>query len=281
LSDEPAAALLRVSSLGLALRGGRPRVFHDPSHEGRALELQSLIGDALVFYEEALQVELELSLAVLDSEAWSAVGSKPPYGFPYVAGPPYVAFLPATHDGWVTRRLLAVRPVMPPAVLSSIEGSGFTYEQAARTFVDLIGVHEVGHPCARVYGIRVRSRWLDEIAATYFAYVFLHERRPALATLWRELNRAGAARPRPEHVSLADFDRRYLDVGPANYGWYQAHFQRRVEEVYGSLGIAFLPALKEAFAGGAGETTEADAILRRLESLCPGFLDWSGQLAAG
>jgi hypothetical protein len=270
-------ALENVKSLNAPSSTNKIRVYYSPGYEKRALEMRSLIEDAMRFYERKLNLKVELSLAVLTKLQWNQVEAGP-YGLPWVSSSPHVAFLPATAtEGVVTADALSRKSNASPATLKKIKSSGYSFEDGAEKFVDLIGLHELGHTYAISLGLRPPhpSKWFSELVASYFAYAYLRERHPKLATLFYAMTAdLVAGSPKPKYTSLADFER-VADIEPGNYSWYQGKFFQRVGQVYDAKGLSFFADVRKAFPPGEKESPSLEIVLQRLEQISPGFIEWS------
>lgn len=276
----PAPSLLaRIQALGLSVDRGRIVAYHADGQAERARRLRLLIEAAMDFYRVRLGVEAPLHLAVLTRAQWDAVVRWQPYGIPGVAGRPPVIFMPAGDDGLAAEDALGLRQRLTPQVQARLAAAGLDFDAAARRYVDLVGLHELGHTYARAHGLHTASRWLDEWLASFYAYAFLQERRPAQARLWEAvlmLYRDGVV---PEHRSLEAFDRLYFGVGARNYVWYQAQFQRQVEAVLARHGLAALEGVREALRALPAEPS-ARLVIEQLELRLPGFRGWAASLEA-
>jgi hypothetical protein len=250
---KPQVALLKaVRELGVPSFTNKVTVYYNTGHEKRAKEFSSLIAEAMRFYEQKLKIKAELSVAVLAKADWERVAQG------------------------IEKGVMALRGKASPATLRKIEQCGFTFEQGAEKLIDLIGLHELGHVLTLAYGIHPPSRWSNEFLANYFAYAYLREAHPKLATLFTamsyDLHYTDA--DKPKYTSLDDFERLYLKVGPANYSWYQSAFVGRVEQVYEAQRFSFLEAVRDAYPTETKEPEPARAVLERLEQICPGFVAW-------
>ena len=273
-------SLQRVQNLKDPSLTNKITVYYSPGYEKRARELQSMIEEAMGFYERKLKVKVDLNLAVLTQDQWMQV-RKTPFGLPGFSESPNIAFLPATADGVVTTGTLSLKGNVSPATLKKIKSSGYTFEQGATKLTDLIGLHELGH----VYQIRVGlhprrlNKWLSEFLGSYIAYAYMREKHPKLATLFYAMAADLAAEsPRPKYTSLEDFERLYVKVGPNNYSWYQGKFLQRVAQVYESKKLSFIAEVGKAFPSSEGEGLPVDVVLERLEKISPGFIEWSKDL---
>jgi hypothetical protein len=279
-AQEGMTALQKVQLLQDPSITNKITVYYSPGYKKRANELRSMIEEAMGFYDRKLKLKVELSLAVLTQDQWKQVRPQP-YGLPNVSSFPHVAFLPATADGVVTVDALTFKSKVTPATLKRLKSSGYTFDQAAVKFVDLIGLHELGHTYAVSLGLVPPrpNKWFSEFLASYFAYAFLREKHAKLATLFYVMAADLALEgPRPKYTSLADFERLYSGVGPKNYGWYQGKFFQRVAQVYDAKGLSFIAEVLKAFPASEGDSLPVEVVLQRLEKISPGFIEWAKDL---
>lgn len=253
-------------------------VFYPAEFEAKALRLRSMIREARQFYSDSLDITEEIWLAVLTEEQWNRTITWQPYGIPGVAGKPAVAFLPATDDNTATNDALDLRPHVSAATIGKLEAAGYSWEEASRRYVNLVGLHELGHTYAHAYGIRTPSNWVNELLATYFAYAFLSARYADRATVWDAILDGYVDAVSPEHTTLAAFDSLYFGVGARNYIWYQARFQEMVERTHAAAGLDFLRRVRAAFPPDQATTPSPQVVLGRLERIQPGFAEWAASL---
>ena len=274
-------------------------VYYSPQYEKKALEIRTMLEDAVVFYDSKLKVRMNFTLAVLNEQQWNQVAEtmqrrdvftlemekpsglepyKQPYGIPMSSTPPYIVFLPATADNIPTKNVLSVKPNVPQSLIKEIEASGFTYEEAAKRMPDLIGFHEIGHQYSDVYAIKATNQWLREFLASYFAYAFLSQKYPKIARLYLALHETLIAGNKPKYTSLEDFNNLSTGVGAQNYGWYQAQLLRMVKRVYQKKGLSFVTEMKKAFPMSEKSPASMELGLQRLEKIYPGFMQWSKNL---
>ena len=272
----------KLKRRGLPTLPAPVQTYYSAGYEERAASLQSLIRSMVAFYETKFGLAADLRLAVLTKPDWESITRRLPYGVPAVGGNPPVAGIPATPDGAIHQTALAIRPRLSTALLERIAAEGVSYERAAATFVDLIGLHELGHYLAFQYGIDAPSRWLHELTATYFGYGFLVDKKPDLQRIWDLLaTEAYLEGANPAYRSLSDFEERYFGVGVETYCWYQAMFNRSVSEVWLQRGSGFLTDLKREFpARRDGRESPAPVqadVIDRLEKIAPGFHAWAAR----
>ncbi|MDX1439485.1 MAG: hypothetical protein R3284_06235 [Rubricoccaceae bacterium] len=271
--------LAMVEALELPFIEGDVDTFHSEGYHDHATELQQLVEEAVLFFREphVLNVSLNLTLAILDPEDWARLGGRR-YGVPYVwALPeqPKVAFMPATEDSPISDMNIGMKEDVSTEILERFHNLGISYEDAARRFVELLALHEIGHAYAFTYMTRFSQRWLNEFVATYLAYAFLSERRPQMAELWDAMNDALVEASPHQHTTLADFDRLYSGVGLPNYGWYQGKFQQLGNDVFATMGMSFMHQFKSSWVN-TPEAPEGDALrLQQVAAIYPDVIVWA------
>ncbi len=279
VTTQDSKTLERVQNLNNPFIKKKITVYYSRGYKKRAKEAQSLIEEALKFYERELNSKVEMSVAVLTKAQWEKV-TKTPYDVLHVSDAPHIVFVPATFgEGVTTASAGKTKSLATPVTLKTLKSLGYTFEEAEEKMVDFIALHEVGHVIGESLGIvefpGKPNKWLNEFAASYMAYAFLREKRPKLATLTETMiEHTLAAKPKQKYTSLADFERLYFGVGPDNYGWYQSKFVKRAIEVYKAKRLSFIEDIrKNPFP--KGQTLTLEEVMQRLEKTTPGFLDWS------
>jgi len=270
----PALTLSMIREAGVDSLQGDVTTYFSPNYRERATELQTMIDEAMGFFEDSLHLRRDVILVVLSPENWLKL-TPLPYGIPF-ASEEASAIVLAAEDGMVTDVFLSLFPLYPEERIDIIKSAGFSFDDAVRKKVELIGFHELGHLLVRPYGIATSSPWLNEFLATYFSYSFMRTKYPHLADMYM----AFAVFPssyQPGYTSLDEFDKYYTGVGFENYGWYQGIFAEKIAEVFAHRGLGFLADVRDAFPEGSENLSGAE-VLNRLENIYPGFLEWAAVL---
>jgi hypothetical protein len=118
---------------------------------------------------------------------------------------------------------------------------------------------------------------MNEFLASYLMLAYLVEKHSERVSNMQRMSEYFIAAARPEHTSLADFERLYLGVSPMNYGWYQGQFVLRFP-VYATERLGLLAKMKIAFPVGVSSSLSPAEVLQRIEQLSPGFAAWERQL---
>ncbi|UCH14965.1 MAG: hypothetical protein JSV22_03115 [Bacteroidales bacterium] len=268
----------KIIKLGLSRLDGEVPVYYSEEYKTRAAYIQNLVVSASCFFKtpEILGVDADLHLAVLDSSDWTRY-TKLPYGIAHIIAEPPTIIVAASADNVIVRNILAKEDKVSEITLKLLDELEISYNEAATTFADLISFHELGHILANKYGCDTwpEQRWLSEFVATYLAYAYMKEKQPKLSRLWKAMMDQNACNSEVKHTTLADFETLYLGVGTDNYGWFQAKFYQKVEEIYSESGISFVHELKKLL--NENPKTSKDDIfrLKELSSISKGFSGWA------
>lgn len=289
--------IVAVQRLHLPHQAGAVPLYYSPCCRERATEVQRRLQDMLAFYKAKLGINASISVAVLDQKDWNRVAQQlqdmqkfAPYGMTNVqadrSGGDVIAFIPADDTGVITTSQLADAPYATAGTLKAFASVNVTYEEAARRFILHPAFHELGHLLTRRYGIDVPDHWVDEMMASYFAYAYERARDPAVATLVEGFTKMSS--PPIALTSLQQFEEAFArgkEIPPANYVWYQRHFEARIVDVYRDKRLSFIKAMKVQFpVPPAGRRPDGwldlSKTLSRMEHIDPGFEQWSKRLAS-
>ncbi len=98
---------------------------------------------------------------------------------------------------------------------------------------------ELGHLFQFQAKWQVPRLWLAELFCNICLHAFTAtvepEQLPALETFPQMVANSGGADLR--YLSLEDFERLYIDVGPQNYGWHQCRFPVAAKRIYEAGGV--------------------------------------------
>jgi hypothetical protein len=249
-------------------------VYYQEGYAGRAEVIARRISASNQFFSDSLGVDVRIRIALLDPENYERGEFMHPYGLPFISGG--VTVLPADlNSGAVIDMFTPFEATITADNLAMLQKVGFTYSEAKKMMVDLIGLHEIGHEQIRAFGINTRQRWFDELMASYFGYAYLRSMEPRLAVVWDAVTRAGREGYKSTHTSLDDFNSLYTSVGVGDYVWFQNVFHERVSDVYDEHGLAFVREVKDRLDNTHLKTKTAGELLAVLEEIAPGFMEWA------
>lgn len=267
--------LARVQQLGLETLPGPVPTYFSPGARERATALQKMVAEALAYSNERLSIKPELTLAVLNEPHWASVRAIP-YGVPWVSFAPYVAVLPSDLSrSVIVQGFPTMRDRASVETRQLLTAAGVPFESVPHQLNDFIAYHEVGHVSIEAYRLNQSQRWFDEMLATFIGYAFMRERHAGQARAWDALMRFNAETSQPAFRSLEEFERRYSDMPPETYGWFQAMFHRRLVEVYEARGVKFLEDVRAAGIGSGKKVERVADLIAALDRIVPGFHRWA------
>jgi hypothetical protein len=274
LDAQPVTYLARVQQLELHSLAGTVPTYYSPGARARAVTLQAMLNEAVVYFRDRLSVEPQLRLAVLNEAHWTEVRPLP-YGVPWVSSPPHVVVVPADLErSVIVRGFSTTRSRASAATRQALMTVGVPFDTVPYRLNDFIGYHEVGHVVIEAQGLSQTQRWFNEMLATFAAYAFMRDRHPDQARAWDALMRFNIETLQPGFRSLSEFERQYADMSQETYGWFQGMFHLRLAEVYSARGLEFLADLRRAgLTSGAKYETPAELAVR-LEAVVAGFQRW-------
>ena len=277
IQAQESVVLEKIRALKLHNLNGEVKVYYSNGYTKRAAYLQELAEAASHYLQkpEIIAVKLNLTLTVLGPEDWTK-STKLPYGIPHILPESLTVILPASEKNVLSKGILAYKDSISEKTLKRFKDLDISFEDAASTFVDLIGFHEIGHLYAHAYVTFWPSeKWLNEFIATYLAYAFMKESKPKFAKLWETMHNANVESHRHEHTTLSDFEQLYIGVGIENYEWYQGKFQQMVEKVFEKLGISFIHTLKRSLSNNPKASKNDPFRLQEMNAIYEGFTAWA------
>lgn len=274
-----------VKNLNLQSIPGKITAYYSPGQENRARELKSLLERAARLFEDSLGIKIEFSLAALNVKDWNGIMDRP-YGLPCMRPgtckrsntkfptAKYVAIMPGAVDGPVYDSWMILKDSVRPATLQALNRSGLNFEQGGKVLIDFVGLHEVAHAYAHAFGINYYVNFFAELIADYLAYAFLRSTSERMDEKVISVLRANINEIKPIHSSFTAYEKFRSSEHPPTETWYNSVITLKAAEIYEQRGFEFLYAIRKAFTEDEGQL-KTDVILKRLEIIHPGILDWS------
>jgi hypothetical protein len=248
--------------------GGLP-TFSSAGLEERARSIGRIASDSYDYIAGLLGFRPDAQVLVLSEEDWPSRTEVATYGLPNASNGSLVV---AGTEAPLWGEFAQMVPEADRAELELVYGDG-TRSGAVRLgpFMDLVAVHEVAHVFHEGTQHFPRA-WLQELFANLCLHAWVAEREPGWLPTLLTMPRLGAKAP-PEsfaYRSRDDFERLYLNVGGANYVWFQFRLQLEAGALFDRAGSAAVTRLFETF------RLDDAALARRLEeSVDPGLAAFS------
>ncbi len=223
-------------------------VLHSQGHVEHAKRQLDLIQEAYQFLEEIMGPKKDFCLLVIAEKDWKKNAYSPVLGMPeYYKGNLIVG---AGHNSMAEGygEMIASFPEeMTSPVYAVYASDGADLDM--KLFFDKLSVHELTHSFQDPMngeGFSM-SRWLEEIHANMGLYAFYKYQKPEELKYVTSLVDFSLENPPPglKYTSLADFDKRYYDMSPDNYGFYQMRFTKTAQQLVEALGKDVLKPLNE------------------------------------
>jgi len=236
-----------LKSENLIALNGNPYVFYSAGFDVRAKTVQRMIGSCIAFYETTFpEKKFLVHLYLLDQADWEKphFGPRLPYGMPFYDPDYDILVVPAEKDALA--RLIGSKniPKTPDSVVT-----GMDYQP----------LHELGHYFFFTLNKINKEKWFNEFLATYFLICYIREKN--MNTHLESILKPDYSVAR--HKTLEDFQKLYLGVGPANYGWYQCQFAQLGFAIYPQLKMKLIEAALENY-GRGGKNLDGVSLLKAL-----------------
>jgi hypothetical protein len=222
---------------------GKLPTYYTPGHRVIASKYQSLITDAIQYYETKYSKDFNVKLAVIDSADW--LKEVYPYGFVF-----YV-------EGWIGMNTgMKYKTFEQVYGLKSISDRlGKELKKKNITKDDLIDavykffcVHELGHYYIRqLSNTKAPDRLTNEFIASYFCYEYFSHTQPGILDIFEIFSKTDRDLYTPEYVSIKDFNQIYAAMGIENYLWYHSNYYFLIKSLYKNQGDDYLEVFESIF----------------------------------
>lgn len=236
-----------LTSENLVALNGNPQTFYSAGFEVRAKTVQRLISGCIDFYETTFPGEkFSVHLYLLSEADWKKphFGPRLPYGMPFYDPDYDIMVVPAEKDALAKLTGLKNIPKTPDSILT-----GMDYQP----------LHELGHYFFFTVNKINKEKWFNEFLATYFLICYVKEKN--LNTDLQNILKPDYSVA--QHRTLEDFQKLYLGVGPANYGWYQCQFAQLGFSIYPQLKTELIKAVLDNYSPG-GKNLDGVSLLKNL-----------------
>jgi hypothetical protein len=259
--QDPAALLARLRKLGLPEVAGPVPTLYSPSAEARAIRFQRSLTAAHSWYEKQLNIQVPITLAILDAETRQNVSEgQIPHSYP--------------NFGLIVEPDRLGPAAQPPSGADRDHAAGGILQGEQGLF------HEDGHVLAYFLKILSANDFVNELIANMFMDAYIGAQRPDLNFVLVDQRSGRVKVDGPRYTSLADLDYLYYRVGEANVYWFQWYLGRLADFLVRDQNFPSVVAkLQKAFPAGEVRPMTLDEINGRLASIRPGFLEAAGPLA--
>src|SRR5690606_32643387 len=171
-------------------------------------------------------------------EHWNKYATFPVYGMPHYPDSERLIIAAEDNDFW--RSFIPPLDQLPPDLANQITKAYSTPdgELSMMPFFDLLALHELGHGFHEQGGLTMQRLWMQELFCNIMLHTYIAENEPGhlpALEIFPEMVVAGGSTGY-EFTTLADFEKRYDNMDPKNYGWYQCRLHVAGKNIYNAGG---------------------------------------------
>lgn len=240
------------------LSGFSVKAFYSPGNEERAKVITGRSEKAIEYVRSLVGFAPNVSLFILNPEHWKKYATFPVYGMPHYLDNERLVIASEDNDFW--RSFIPPIGQLPPELATKVRqaynGAGDTLSMMA--FFDLLALHELGHGFHKQGGLTMHRLWMQELFCNMMLHTYIAENEPwnlpALEVFPEMVVTSGTSGY--QFTALADFEKRYDNMDPRNYGWYQCRLHVAAKNIYDNGGKEAFVKLWNALKGNKGKMTD-------------------------
>ncbi|MCE7862185.1 MAG: hypothetical protein DYG99_01445 [Bacteroidetes bacterium CHB5] len=254
---------------------GRLPTFYTPGHKDIALEFQTVVTDAINYYESKYSVQFNVKLAVLDSNQW--LNEIIPYGFVFYSNDWLVLNTGMDYEGFKNTYGLQT---FYQQLDKELKRSKLTAGKMIKSIFMVYSIHELGHYfIGRLSKAKSPDKWTNEFSATYISYEYFYNKRPRDLKSFELFCQVDKDFYSPKYSSISDFNEKYDGTGIANYLWYHSNFYFLVKHLYKCYEKDFISTYEKEFPKSSTSKLSTTDITDILDKNCTGQVrQWVAEL---
>lgn len=220
------------------LKGYSIKAYYSPGNEERAKVIVGRCENAIRYVSGLIGFTPKVSLFILNPEHWPKHATFPVYGMPHYPDSERLVIASEDNDFW--KSFIPPLDQLPGELASKIRKAYTTSDGtlSMMAFFDLLALHELGHGFHEQGGLTMQRLWMQELFCNIMLHTYIAEKEPGnlpALEVFPEMVVAGGTTGY-EFTSLADFEKRYDQMDPKNYGWYQCRLHVAGKIIYNAGG---------------------------------------------
>lgn len=242
------------------LKGFSISAYYSPGNEERARVIVARCERTISYVHGLVGFTPRVSLFILNPAHWKKYATFPVYGMPHY--PDHERLVIASEDNDFWKSFIPPLDQLPSDLATKIK-QAYTISDGTLSmmgFFDLLALHELGHGFHEQGGLTMQRLWMQELFCNIMLHTYIAEKEPAnlpaLEVFPEMVVAAGTAGY--EFTTLADFEIRYDNMNPKNYGWYQCRLHVAGKNIYHAGGKETLVKLWKGLKGRKEKMTDAD-----------------------
>ncbi|MEZ4899653.1 MAG: hypothetical protein R2806_22600 [Saprospiraceae bacterium] len=233
------------------LTGFSMKAYYSPGNEERAKVIVGRCERTIAYVKSLVGFKPKVSLFILNPEHWKKYATFPVYGMPHYPDSERLIIASEDNDFW--KSFIPPMDQLPMDLANKIRKAYTTAEGtlSMMAFFDLLALHELGHGFHEQGGLTMQRLWMQELFCNIMLHTYIAEKEPAnlpALEVFPEMVVAGGTSGYA-FTSLADFENRYDQMDPKNYGWYQCRLHVAGKHIYNAGGEKTLVVLWKGLKG--------------------------------
>jgi hypothetical protein len=220
------------------LTGFSIKAYYSPGNEERAKVIVTRCEKAIEYVKGLVGFKPRVSLFILNPEHWKKYATFPVYGMPHYPDSERLIIASEDNDFW--KSFIPPLDKLPIDLANQIRKAYTTSDGTVSmmAFFDLLALHELGHGFHEQGGLTMQRLWMQELFCNIMLHTYIAEKEPnnlPALEVFPEMVVAGGSTGY-EFTTLADFEKRYDNMDPRNYGWYQCRLHVAGKNIYNAGG---------------------------------------------
>jgi len=220
------------------LTGFSIKAYYSPGNEERARVIVGRCERTIEYLKGLVGFKPKVNLFILNPEHWKKYATFPVYGMPHYPDSERLIIASEDNDFW--KSFVPPLDQLPMDLANQIKKAYTTSDGtlSMMAFFDLLALHELGHAFHEQGGLTMQRLWMQELFCNIMLHTYIAEKEPMnLPALeaFPEMVVAGGSTGY-EFTTLADFEKRYDNMDPRNYGWYQCRLHVAGKQIYSAGG---------------------------------------------
>jgi len=220
------------------LTGFSIKAYYSPGNEERAKGIVARCERTIEYVKGLVGFKPKVSLFILNPEHWKKYAAFPVYGMPHYPDSERLIIASEDNDFW--KSFIPPLDQLPIDLANQIRKAYTTFDGtlSMMAFFDLLALHELGHGFHEQGGLTMQRLWMQELFCNIMLHTYIAEKEPTnlpALEVFPEMVVAGGTTGY-EFTTLADFEKRYDNMDPKNYGWYQCRLHVASKKIYNAGG---------------------------------------------
>jgi hypothetical protein len=235
------------------------QAYYSPGNEERARIIAERCEKAINYVNRLVGFRPKVSLFVLNPEHWKNYATFPVYGMPHYSNNERLIIASQDNDLW--KSFVPALDRVPKEMADRIKRA-YTVDDGTlnmMAFFDLLALHELGHAFHEQAGLTMPRLWIQELFSNLMLHTYIAENEPeklpVLEVFPETVVAAGTLGF--EFTTLADFEKRYSNMEPRNFAWYQCKLHVAAKRIYDDGGERALIKLWQGLRENKEKMTDA------------------------